>query len=472
MTRTAGPFVAMLATLNVLVWGLLVPPFHVPDEPAHVFYAQYVGETGKLPRVRSGVDWYSADINAVLGAGGFYYVVSEASNRPRWGPRMRQGIAEANGMDRVGTGNAATASSNPPLYYMAQAAVYRAARGLPVTERLALMRVLSALVAGLTVLCIYHFLRELLPGAPLAWSTGALLAGLQPMFAFISSGVNNDGGLFLAVAALLLVLARVLRRGLTARRAAAVGLLLGGGVLVKTQMLAFAPAAALALALAAWRSRDGRALFGVVAGALPLLAYGVLGATTWQRPLIDRVNAVTTPVPAASAYSGSPFEQASYVWQEYLPRLPLMPHLLPASHSWRLWFKGLVGNFGWLDYGYPAGAYYLALAIALAVLGAAGTFLWRRRGSLDIGELAVYGLAAAGLAIAIGVVSYRAVASTGQPFEQARYLLPLLPLFVLVPAVAVRAAGARAAPLAAALMIVALGYSVLAQLLTVARYYG
>jgi hypothetical protein len=288
--------------------------------------------------------------------------------------------------------------------------------------------------------------------------------------------VNNDGGLFLASAALLWMLARVLRRGLTPRRAVAVGLLLTAGALVKTQMLAFAPAAALALLIAARRARAARAAGGagsallaaVAAGAVPLLVYGLLGATAWQRPLIDRVSAATTAIPPGSRFSGGAWEELSYVWEEFLPRLPGMPDLLPATRPWRLWFKGLVGNFGWLDYGFPAWAYFLALAIVVAVVVTAAAGLWRARGALPAVELLVYALAALGLVVAVGVVSYRAVASSGQPFEQARYLLPLLPLFALVPAFAAR----RRPGLATALVIAAAGFSVFAQLLTLARYYG
>ena len=118
------------------------------------------------------------------------------------------------------------------------------------------MRLLSCVMAALTVLCVFQFLRELLPGSPLAWTVGALLAGLEPMFAFVSSGVNNDAGLYLVSAALMLALAQMLRRGLTAKRAAAAGALLGAGILVKTQVIAYAPAVGLAL-LVAWRRTPG-----------------------------------------------------------------------------------------------------------------------------------------------------------------------------------------------------------------------
>jgi hypothetical protein len=61
----------------------------------------------------------------------------------------------------------------------------------------------------------------------------------------------------------------------------------------------------------------------------------------------------------------------------------------------------------------------------------------------------------------------------GAPFEQARYLLPLLPLFALLPALAVRGVGRRFAPAAGVLIVTfALGLSVYGQLLTIARFYG
>jgi 4-amino-4-deoxy-L-arabinose transferase-like glycosyltransferase len=281
------------------------------------------------------------------------------------------------------------------------------------------------------------------------------------MFSFISSGVNNDAGLYLAAAALLLALARLLRRGLTPRRALACGALLGAGVLVKTQMLAFAPAVVLALILAKGPRR--RLAFAGLGAAVPLALYAVLGATVWKRPVLDRVGVLSE-----SPRSGSPLQQLSYAWQEYLPRLPVMGDLVPGVQPWSLWFKGLVGRFGWLDFGFPGWAYGLALVIVGATTIAAGRHAWRSRRGHG-GEIAVFALAAAGLMGAVAAVSYRAA----PPFDQARYLLPLLPLFALVPALAVRAAGPRRGPVVAALLVLAaLGFSVFAQLLTIARYYG
>jgi hypothetical protein len=198
-----------------------------------------------------------------------------------------------------------------------------------------------------------------------------------------------------------------------------------------------------------------------LAALAPLALYGVAGATVWKRPVVDRVGVLSAPAPRSGSL-------LSYVWQEYLPRLPSMQDQVVGVQPWSLWFKGLVGRFGWLDYGYPEWAYALALIAVVAVSVAAGRIAWRRRRGHGR-ELAVFALAAAGLLGAIAAVSYRAA----PPFDQARYLLPLLPLFALVPALVVHAAGPRRGPaLAAVLIVAAIGFSGYAQLLTLARYYG
>src|SRR5947209_3960828 len=55
-----------LAFTNALVWAFLTPTFQGPDEPVHVGYAQYVAETGKLPRSLTPYYAPSADANAAL----------------------------------------------------------------------------------------------------------------------------------------------------------------------------------------------------------------------------------------------------------------------------------------------------------------------------------------------------------------------------------------------------------------------
>jgi hypothetical protein len=68
-------------------------------------------------------------------------------------------------------------------------------------------------------------------------------------------------------------------------------------------------------------------------------------------------------------------------------------------------------------------------------------------------------------------VTYRH--DTGFPFEQARYLLPLLGLYGLLVALAARGAGRRWGPaVGAALVMLAMAHGLFAGLLTISRYYG
>jgi hypothetical protein len=483
----AGLAIALIAFVNAIAWSLIVPPFQVPDEPSHFYYATYLAQTGKLPRlpppdpsVPSGSTWYSAELNGLLGAGGFYLVIGHPENRPPAGDgarALRAYYAKLH-LDSRGIGDASSATSNPPVYYLVQAAVDKATPFRSPLDRLMSMRVISALMGALTVLCVFAFLREVLPRSPWAWTVGALFAALEPMVGFMSAGVNNDAALYLTSAALLLALARLMRRGLSRRRLLAAGLAFSLGVLVKTQALAFLPAVALAAGYAWWWGKDRSprrtavaAITLAAAVALPLAVYFVLGHTVWQRPLVDRVGELSGATP-------KPFtvrEYLSYTLQLYLPRLPFLADLFPGDAPYDLWFKGLLGEFGWLDYRYPGWVYPVVLVLTTGVVLLAIRALvagWpqlRRR----LPELLVYLVFGAGLAGAVALAGYRSRVLGGVPFEQGRYLLPLLGLFAGLVALGVRGAGRRLGPaVGAAVVMIMLGLDVAAQLLTLGRYYG
>lgn len=478
----AGWLCALVSLATCLAWGLLTPPIHVPDENAHFAYVQYLAQTGELPRNSPGGD-ISAEETAILTALDFYGVVGRPDNKPAWTRRADARVrrAERAPGSRVGDGSALTAANNPPLYYLVQLVPYWLSPSRDLLDRLALMRVLSALMAAGTVLLIFLFLRHLLPGSPWTWAVGALVAALQPLFGFFGGGVNNDVGLFLASAALFWALARTFRRGLDPRGGVLLGAVVAAGLLTKLNFAAFVPAVALALAVLVRRGRlEGRlreTLRGVAgfaaATAVPVGAYLVALRTVWVRPVTDAVGGVST-TPGGRSYSIA--EQLSYTWQLYLPRLPFMDSQfgegLPLDD---LWFTGLVGRFGWLDYGFPAWVHDVAAGLAFLGLAVLVAALVRLRGPVlrRAAGLIVYLVAAGGLLAVVAVAGYRARVDTGQPFEQARYLLPLLPLYAAAVAIAVRGLGARWGPAVGAFVVsLAFGHTVFAQLLTLARFYG
>jgi len=467
-----------VALANGLAWSLIVPPFQVPDENAHYAYVQQVAERGTLPRASANPGPLSPAQDVVLADLLTYGVIGNPRNLAPFSEVQQQVLAgaEAHHLSALGSGDALSATGNPPLYYALQAVPYRLA-GRGVLDKLVAMRVLSALISAFTVLAIYLFLSELLPASPWAWTAGALAAAFQPLFAFMSAGVNNDSLLYLAGAGLLWAIARAFRRGLGPASGALIGGFLGLGVLAKFTLLGLAPAAALAVAvllLRADRKERTRALQGAAwAAALslaPLAVYALLSASVWDRGLIP---GGVGSVAGKPGHAFSFREEVSHVWQLFLPRL-WMRAQFSYYPLWNTWFVGFIGRFGWNDYGFAAWAYQVARVLCIAGGALALAELVRRRDAVRrrLGELAIYALALAGLCVVIGAQSYRYLIANGGVFEQARYLLPVLGLYAAVAALAVRAGGRRWGPLVGAtVVLLAIGHDLWAQAITIARYY-
>jgi hypothetical protein len=489
----AGLICALVAVLNGVAWSLLTPPFHVPDENAHVAYVQYLAQTGKLPTRHSASGPFSAEEERTLAALRFYSVIGQRGSRPVLTAAEQREVhaLERGSPSRVGPADASNSTNNPPVYYALEAVPYWISPSHDLLDRLALMRVLSALLAGLTVLVAFLFLRELFPGTPWAWPVGALAIAFQPVFGFMSGGVNNDNLLFLGAACVFYALAVAFRRGLTPRRGAWLGAAIALGLLAKANLLGFVPGVAVALAVLihragpeqrrnAWRG----AAACVLLAALPVALYVLLDTTVWHRHVFGAEQASATGSASGlirtSPVSDNLREEVSYIWQLFLPRAPFMQDHIVGTPLWEIWTKGFVGRFGWHDFGFPYWVDLLVSAILVLVAACAVAYLigsWPRLRT-HLGELAAYALMTVGLLGVIGVVSYQNRnlvngLDTGNSFGQARYLLPLLPLYGAIVVLAARAFGRRFGPTAGAVLVVlAIAHSLFAQLLTVSRFYG
>lgn len=473
---------ALAALANGLTWSLIMPPFQVPDENAHYAYVAKLAETGSLPRPVSpepALPPRQQDLMAAMLAFG---IVGRSQNPAPLENIQETGIerVEAQHLSATAPGDALSATNNPPLYYLLEAALYKLTPSEGVLDKLAVMRCLSALMGALTVLVVFLFLMELLPATPWAWTAGALMVAFEPLFAQISGGVNNDNLLYLMSALTLLGLARCFRRGLNVRNGGLLGGALGLGIVSKLTILGFVPGVILAVLILVGRElpRPSRAALGGAATAVgcaaaPVLLYILLNHFVWHRAFIPGGVGET----ASQSGHGRPFslrEEISHIWQLYLPRLWLTPQFT-AYPLWSTWFVGFVGHFGWLDYGFPNWVYQVARVVALAVIALALLECVRHSARLRkrLPELAVYVALAVGLCVEIGIQSYRYLIATGGVFEQARYLLPLLGLYAALIALAVRFGGRRWGPvLAVVLVMLGLGHDLYAQAVTIARYYA
>jgi hypothetical protein len=472
--RALAGTIAAVAVLNAAAWSLITPAIEVPDEQTHFAYAQLIGERGRLPGPRR-EETLSPELRTVLAD------LSFGSEMPtRWSLSQQRRLERDlhAGLPRSVGDQVGPAAFEPPFYYALEAIPYRLASGATLLDRLALMRLLSALMAGATALFAFLFVRECLPGRPWTWTVGALGVALTPTLGFVSGGVNPDALLFPLSAALLYALAAAFRHGLTTRRAVAIGALLALGIVTKINFYGLVPGALLGVALAARASSDGwnrdvARLVAIVVGAAlgPYLLLTALDALVWERTFVlARTHGDGIP------QHGSLTSQLSYLWQVFLPRLPGQHVGIPEfSPLYELWIKGFVGKFAWLKVHYAGWAYRLATVLLGAVCLLALRALVRDRAALRarLPELTSYAAMAAGLLLLIGLVALRGWAPGIEGAVQGRYLLPLLALFGAVLGLAARGAGARwGRAVGVSLVLACVAWSLFGQLATIAYFYG
>jgi Predicted membrane protein (DUF2142) len=477
----AGWLCALVGVLAGIAWAVIVPPFHVPDEPAHFAYTQYLAEAGEPPRGEAERRAYSQEELRVLDALRYKQVEVRPDNRPLNTARAQRQIERALdvGHSRRSAGGYSHANSNPPLYYALEVVPYRLTPSGNLLDRLFAMRTLSALLAGLTVLFIFLFLRELLPSTPWVWTVGALAVALQPLLGNVSGAIHSDNLLYPASAGVFLGFARSFRRGLTLPLGVLIGLCAAAGVLAKPSGVAFVPGVALGILLLVLRAgpERRRAAIAGAAGAavcalLPVITFVLLNSGVWDRGGYTSGDAEPGRVNPTDL---SLFGYVEYVWQFYLPRLPFMADRFDGYPLADIWLDGFVGRFGALEYDFGTVVDVVAAVVLVGILALAIRELVRSGAALRSRalELATYAALTLGLLYVIHYAGYTSRTEFYDGFEQARYLFPLLALYAAIVALASRGAGRRLGPAAGVLIVsLAVAHTLLALLLTLTRYYG
>jgi Predicted membrane protein (DUF2142) len=468
---------ATVACVNAVCWSILTPPFQVTDEPSHFAYTQQLAENDELPSTTIHGN-FSPEEKVVLRDLN-QYEVREAPETHTISTAAQQKTLQEDlnrHPSRQGSGDVGGARSDPPLYYLVEMIPYGLASGGTLLDQLEGMRLMSALMAGLTALFVFLFVREALPGVRWAWTVGGLSVALAPTLGFISGGVNSDSLLIAVSAAAFYCVARAFRRGLTRRLAIAIGAVVAVGFLTKLNFMGLVPGIAIGMVVLTVRASraHGRAAYISLA-----LALAIASAPVWLYIFVNLLSGhpglgiVSATLKLKSVY-GSIFTKISYVWQLYLPRLPGMTNYFPGLLTTRdLWFNRGVGFYGWLDTTFPAWVDNFALLPTgiLALLCARSLAVGRAAVRRRVAEIAVYGAMALGLLTLIGLSSY--INSSQGTFADPRYIFPLFPLLGGGLALAARGAGRRWGPPVGALIIVLfLAHDIFSQLLVAERYYA
>ncbi|MDA0164750.1 hypothetical protein OM076_31065 [Solirubrobacter ginsenosidimutans] len=471
-----------VAALESLSWGVLVPALQGPDESSHLTVVSRIADHGRL--LPGDADQgLSRELLVTASEAGFGPLVGNLGARPYWSriDQARWRLAE----QRLGGQATALvadpqegppvrgANRNPPLYYALLAIPWKLSSGSFI-DRVHLIRLVNVPIFLLAVAATWSLARTLLPGTPWAPPLAAGIVALWPQLAFLSGTVDPDILLVALFSAFMAVAARILDRGTSRGRVAALcGLALAASAThARGVVLLAAAAIVLILAVSSGRDRSPRRLAALAAG----LTIGSVAA------LVALTRLTQTTLTGASTARGisDPFELrqfVSYVWQFYLPRLGFMDPSIGGDYGvQQAWIRTFVGTFGSLEIEYPGWVYRGLDVLAVAVLAGFVVALVRYRDVLRGRIRVVAALTALALATigSLHLVAYRTLLiDRTDPIVVGRHLLPLIALV----AIAVAAAG-RALPRhwGRAYAGVVLGTLVALQLgglgLTLARFYA
>jgi hypothetical protein len=477
--------VALVAFAAATSWALVDPAFQSPDESEHFAYVQYLAETGKAVDLAQGTKppWSTQEALVIDGTRELSVFERSEAKLP-WltdyqrDLRTRQAQQSPKGGPRDnGGGYHPATSTHAPLYYALLAPGYLAVRHQSVESQLLAMRLGSALMGALTAMFAVLLLLELLPGRRGLAVAAGLLVALEPMFAFISGAVNNDNGVNLACAAVIYLMVRALRRGLTVPVAVGLGAALVLAPIMKGTGYELYPPALLGLAGLLLR-RHGRRDLGMVVVLLGAFAITFVG---WDlvREAFHR-NAFTTP---GGGTPGTTFAANQnikgylvWMWQTLIPwKLPFMRDFTIIKWPFfNIYVQRGFAGFGWYAIFFPNWVYAPIVAAmgATAVLGT--RMLWVERVAalrrwpelLFLASVPVVVLCAVEAAYFTLVIPLDGVA------EQGRYAFPAITALAAIVIGGCLGLGRRRALPVAAALVAGLGMLLVAgQWLTLSTFY-
>lgn len=271
----------LLVTLfKGIVWAAAIPIWHAPDEQAHFAQVQYYAE---LKRPISGENDLSSEVyqsELVLGT----LRDETGANKFTYHPEYRIAYSQTTSgiFEKVfdyAPREARTtfvkreAARYPPLFYILSSLGYFVGYAGNLFLRITLTRIVSVIFAVATVWASYKLGKAIFPKSFYLPISIAALVSFQPMFTFLSSGVNNDNLLNLLTTLLLWIMVDALRQGLTIRHSLGLGIVLGLGILTKQLIYPFIPLPFLVVVYDGLRKKH---LASATTKLLPLLGTGLL----------------------------------------------------------------------------------------------------------------------------------------------------------------------------------------------------
>ena len=453
--------------MEALAWIVAIPALQGPDEVGHVAYVQRIVDAHQIPfhKDRSsfpaGATEDSSEVALTGTWAGLGPLRGNPAARPFWTKVDEDLYQSRRAQLPAGAridGGYSSSFRNPPLYYLYSAVPYRLWSSSDVLTRTFVMRLADIPLLLIAVAAAWLLAVELLGPGLLAPTVTAAVVALQPQMTNVTAGISPDIALIAAWTIGLLLMVRLVRRGVSGRRLLGLAAVVASAALIQPRGLPMLVPAALAVLLGARQGRIGaRAIGAIVSSAILVGAAGVFVVV--------------------SRGPGNVREFSSYLWQFYLPRLPFMNVRIGPPYNVRdVFVDRLWGAFAQLEVSPAAGLLTAIMwaTISLAVATVIALVLRRDAVIRHWRELIV--LAAAPLAslAVLHLTAYRTLLRDhSDPVIAGRYLLPFLSLAGVALALVLGRLPRRAGAAASAVAVGALALVQLVSLgLVVRRFYG
>jgi 4-amino-4-deoxy-L-arabinose transferase-like glycosyltransferase len=348
---------AVYALVVRLVVAFQLPPWQGPDEPKHFEYIrtlidlrQQLWTEHRLLEISDASVPFEREVIASMGRYHFWGYVAQPT--PETLPVSFEDMWKGAG----------TQLHRPSLFYFAGAAVVAPIGQAPIEEQLLAVRVLSAVLGGLTVIVAYAAGRAAWPRDRFVATVAAAFVAALPMNVFLGGNANVDNLATLVGGVVAWGLARGIMAGFHRLEWC---LVLGGfalGLATKREFLGVLPGIALAglvwavqqrHALTSWMNR--RVLIACAGGIV------LIGLVAVWSGIVGRL---TTSV---SAYALNEPNQV-----DRLLHPPMSPGEVLAliGLQWGYFFTSFWGTFGWFTTPLSQGIYpILSVASGLCALG-------------------------------------------------------------------------------------------------------
>ncbi|HEM62284.1 MAG TPA: phospholipid carrier-dependent glycosyltransferase, partial [Chloroflexi bacterium] len=245
------------------VYSAVIPLFEAPDEIEHFFHVKHIADGKGLPVLGpEGENLYAQEggqpsLYYLLGALTTFWVdTADAEDLLEYNPYVNLGVPSLDGNKNV--------------------ILHTREEGFPyggTALAVHLLRGISLLFGGVTLLAIYLLALEVFPGRRALALGAAAITAFNPQFIFTNATVNNDGLLVALCSVALLLLVIILTRGPSLWRWTGLGLSVGLAALTKlTGLGLLAPVLVVLIVVAVRHSRraalEGLAVVGVLVVAV------------------------------------------------------------------------------------------------------------------------------------------------------------------------------------------------------------